>query len=134
MQTREITNPAKTDTTKKRVFSGFQPSGELHLGNYLGAFKGWAERQSQKENFFCIVDLHAITVPQDPDELPVPNAVPCGDAVRAGPGPGPLRYLRPEPRDGPRRGVLDPELRYASWLAGADDAVQGTKRLPKGVS
>ncbi len=69
MQTREITNPAKTDTTKKRVFSGFQPSGELHLGNYLGAFKGWAERQSQKENFFCIVDLHAIAVPQDPDEL-----------------------------------------------------------------
>lgn len=69
MQTKEMTEPAKTNTTKQRVFSGFQPSGELHLGNYLGAFKGWAERQAQKENFFCIVDLHAITVPQDPEEL-----------------------------------------------------------------
>ena len=54
---------------RKRVFSGIQPSGELHLGNYLGAMKGWAERQHEKENFFCIVDLHAITVPQDPDML-----------------------------------------------------------------
>ena len=56
-------------TERKRVFSGIQPSGELHLGNYLGAMKGWAERQHEKENFFCIVDLHAITVPQDPDML-----------------------------------------------------------------
>ena len=54
---------------RNRVFSGIQPSGELHLGNYLGAMKGWAERQHEKENFFCIVDLHAITVPQDPDML-----------------------------------------------------------------
>ena len=55
--------------TRKRVFSGIQPSGELHLGNYLGAIKGWAERQSEKVNFFCIVDLHAITVHQDPETL-----------------------------------------------------------------
>jgi len=54
---------------RRRVFSGIQPSGDLHLGNYLGAIKGWVEHQSEKENFFCIVDLHAITVPQDPDEL-----------------------------------------------------------------
>ena len=44
---------------KKRVFSGIQPTGEVQRGNYLGAIKGWAERQAQKENFFCIVDLHA---------------------------------------------------------------------------
>ena len=55
--------------TRRRVFSGIQPSGDLHLGNYLGAIKGWVERQAEKENFFCIVDLHAITVPQDPEEL-----------------------------------------------------------------
>jgi len=57
--------------TKKRVFSGIQPSGDLHIGNYLGAIKGWVEHQSDKENFFCIVDLHSITVAQDPDTLRV---------------------------------------------------------------
>jgi tryptophanyl-tRNA synthetase len=52
--------------TKKRVFSGIQPSGNLTLGNYLGAIKNWVRMQSETENVFCIVDLHAITVPQDP--------------------------------------------------------------------
>lgn len=54
---------------KRRVFSGIQPSGEVQLGNYLGAIKGWVERQEEKVNFFCLVDLHAITVYQDPEEL-----------------------------------------------------------------
>lgn len=53
----------------KRVFSGIQPSGDLHLGNYLGALKRWVDEQGEKDNIFCIVDLHAITVPQDPKEL-----------------------------------------------------------------
>ena len=56
-------------TRKPRVLSGIQPSGDLHLGNYLGAIKGWVQRQHEKENYFCIVDLHAITVPQDPAAL-----------------------------------------------------------------
>ena len=56
-------------TRKARVLSGIQPSGDLHLGNYLGAIKGWVQRQHEKENYFCIVDLHAITVPQDPAAL-----------------------------------------------------------------
>ena len=55
--------------TKRRVLSGIQPSGDVQLGNYLGAIRGWVERQSDKENFFCIVDLHALTALQDPDEL-----------------------------------------------------------------
>ncbi|MSS70463.1 MAG: tryptophan--tRNA ligase [Candidatus Latescibacteria bacterium] len=55
--------------TKKRVFSGIQPSGNMHLGNYLGAVKRWVERQAEKENFFCVVDLHTLTVPQDPEAL-----------------------------------------------------------------
>ncbi|MEA5599372.1 tryptophan--tRNA ligase [Rivularia sp. UHCC 0363] len=58
---------------KQRVFSGVQPTGNLHLGNYLGAIRNWIEIQNQYkdeyENYFCIVDLHAITVPQDPKEL-----------------------------------------------------------------
>ncbi|MCZ7552470.1 MAG: tryptophan--tRNA ligase [Anaerolineae bacterium UTCFX2] len=54
---------------KKRVFSGIQPTGNLHLGNYLGAIRRWVDAQSQYDNLFCIVDLHAITVPQDPRAL-----------------------------------------------------------------
>lgn len=56
-------------STKKRVFSGIQPSGNLHLGNYLGAILTWTHNQNEKDNIFCIVDEHAITVPQDPKEL-----------------------------------------------------------------
>jgi tryptophanyl-tRNA synthetase len=55
--------------TKRRVFSGIQPSGNLHLGNYLGALKNWVAIQDKYENYFCIVDLHALTVPQDPKDL-----------------------------------------------------------------
>jgi tryptophanyl-tRNA synthetase len=54
---------------KARVLSGVQPSGQLHIGNYLGALKNWAEIQAQYESIFCIVDLHAITVYQEPKEL-----------------------------------------------------------------
>ena len=55
----------------KKIFSGVQPTGNLHLGNYLGAIKNFAELQIEKENqcIFCVVDLHAITVKQDPKEL-----------------------------------------------------------------
>ncbi|MGH9581905.1 MAG: tryptophan--tRNA ligase, partial [Bryobacteraceae bacterium] len=54
---------------KARVLSGVQPSGQLHIGNYLGALKSWAEIQTQYECIFCIVDLHAVTVYQNPAEL-----------------------------------------------------------------
>ena len=54
---------------KKRVFSGIQPTGNLHIGNYLGAVKQWVASQEKYDNIFCIVDLHAITVPQNADLL-----------------------------------------------------------------
>src|SRR5258708_26178380 len=54
---------------KKRVFSGIQPTGNIHLGNYLGAIRNWVQTQEQFTNIFCIVDLHAITLPIDPKEL-----------------------------------------------------------------
>ena len=63
------TEAATLPAGRRRVLSGVQPSGDPQLGNYLGAFKGWVDRQEEKENFFCIVDLHALTVPQDPEEL-----------------------------------------------------------------
>ena len=53
----------------KRVFSGVQPSGVLHLGNYLGAIKNWVSLQDEYDCVFCVVDLHAITIPQKPEEL-----------------------------------------------------------------
>jgi tryptophanyl-tRNA synthetase len=52
-----------------RIFSGIQPSGELHIGNYLGAVKNWVQLQHQFESIFCIVDYHAITVQYDPAQL-----------------------------------------------------------------
>lgn len=54
---------------KKRVLSGVQPTGNLHLGNYLGAIRNWVEGQQEYENFFCVVDLHAITAPHNPATL-----------------------------------------------------------------
>ena len=70
MQTETLTvGGSSAETRKRRVLSGIQPSGDLHLGNYLGAIKRWVERQYEKENFFCIVDLHAITLPHDPAAL-----------------------------------------------------------------
>lgn len=66
----------------RRILSGVQPTGSLHLGNYLGAIRQWVEFQDKEcvpkiedgiqintENFFCVVDLHAITMPHDPKEL-----------------------------------------------------------------
>src|SRR5438132_11576806 len=55
----------------KRIFSGAQPTGNVHLGNYLGALRNWVALQREYESFFCIVNLHAITVPQDPKVLVV---------------------------------------------------------------
>lgn len=54
---------------RKRIFSGAQPTGQLHIGNYLGALKNWVALQDEYESFYCIVNLHAITLPQDPKTL-----------------------------------------------------------------
>ena len=54
---------------KQRIFSGIQPSGMLHIGNYLGAIKNWVALQDKYDSVFCVVDLHAITIPQNPEEL-----------------------------------------------------------------
>ncbi len=72
--------PKKKPVRPDRVLSGVQPTGSLHLGNYLGAIRQWVDFQNEDqynddgevvpvENFFCVVDLHAITMPHDPKEL-----------------------------------------------------------------
>ncbi|MBO1900358.1 tryptophan--tRNA ligase [Leucobacter weissii] len=64
-----MTSPA-TQHTRPVIFSGMQPSSDsLHLGNYIGALSQWTQMQSSFDAFFCVVNLHAITVPQDPAEL-----------------------------------------------------------------
>jgi tryptophanyl-tRNA synthetase len=54
---------------KKRIFSGIQPSGNLTIGNYLGAIKQWVDDQEEHDAIFCVVDMHALTVPQTPSQL-----------------------------------------------------------------
>lgn len=63
------TKSAKNLSTKKRVFSGIQPTGEIHLGNYLGAVKNWVDSQDEYENIFFIANSHSITMPHSPKEL-----------------------------------------------------------------
>lgn len=64
-----MANEAMNEGRKKRIFSGIQPSGELTLGSYMGAIKNWVALQDEYECVYCIVDLHAITVRQNPADL-----------------------------------------------------------------
>ena len=64
VQTPATSNPAGHP---ERVFSGVQPTGNLHLGNYLGAIRNWVPLQDQRPSIFCVVDLHAITAGFEPD-------------------------------------------------------------------
>ncbi|MEE8418778.1 MAG: tryptophan--tRNA ligase, partial [Dehalococcoidales bacterium] len=69
---------------KKRVFSGIQPTGNIHIGNYLGAIRHWVSGQDDFDNIFCVVDLHAITVPQDPVALKAKTREVCCLLLAAG--------------------------------------------------
>ena len=62
-------SPTSSGNTRGRIFSGVQPTGNLHLGNYLGAIRNWVALQDSFESIYCVVDLHAITVAQDPAQL-----------------------------------------------------------------
>ena len=112
------------------VFSGIQPSGELHLGNYLGAVRTWVELQQSYRCFYCIVDYHAITQPYEPAEMPrraremAIDLLACGidpergDAVRAVGGPR------------AHRARLGAGVGHAVRRARPHDAVQGQGRAP----
>lgn len=68
----------------ERIFSGVQPTGNLHLGNYLGAIRNWVKLQGDYQSIFCVVDLHAITVWQDPEELRRCTREVCAGMMAAG--------------------------------------------------
>ena len=89
-----------------KIFSGIQPTGDKTLGNYIGGFRQYAQTQELGEAYFCIVDLHSITVEYDPQRPPRAHARPVRDARRDRARPAALDGLRTEPRDRARRGEL----------------------------
>ena len=111
-----------------RVFSGMQPSGSLHLGNYLGAMVQWVAMQTTHECIYCVVDMHAITVAQDPKELKTI------DPRRHGGLHGGRRRsqedhpLQPEPGARACRARLGVQLCRPPRLAQPHDPVQGEGR------
>ena len=142
--------PATTGNHVKRVFSGVQPTGNLHLGNYLGAVKRFVEMQAQDyETIYCMVDLHAITTWQDPAELrhlidrsrEIHTAL-HNDKTRTGPEEAVYRFARTSvvaDRDLPEGHLIEEADIWgrrpgSGEIAGYDfDKVVG-KRLTRGVT
>ena len=87
-----------------RVFSGIQPTGAKHLGNYIGAIRHYVTDQSLGEAFYCIVDLHSISVGHDPATLAENTLDTAATLLAAGLEPGPLHPVRAEPRAPALRG------------------------------
>ena len=94
-----------------RVFSGIQPSGNLTLGNYLGALRRWVEMQDTHPTIYCVVDLHAITVWQEPEALSEGDPRGGGGLHGLRARSGALDPLQPEPGAGPRPARVDLQLR-----------------------
>ena len=111
-----------------RVLSGVQPSGDLHLGNYLGAFRNWVADQHEFDAFFCVVDLHAMTLDYDAHPPGRPDPRDGREPPGGGARPRRVHPVRPEPR--PRAPPADLGARVHRHLRGAapDDAVQGQGR------
>ena len=102
---------------RKRIFSGIQPSGDLTLGSYMGAIKNWVPLQDEYDCIYCIVDMHAITVRQDPAAAAPAHPGAAGPVYRLRPGPGEERHLHPEPRAPARRAGLGAGLLHPVWGA-----------------
>ena len=89
-----------------RIFSGIQPTGRKHLGNYIGAIRQYVDGQDRGEAIYCLVDLHAITVPYEPAALRERALRPRGAAAGRRRGPGALRPVPPERRPRAHRADL----------------------------
>jgi tryptophanyl-tRNA synthetase len=105
--------------SKKVIFSGIQPSGNLHIGNYIGAIQQWAELQNDADNelIFCAVDLHAITVPQDPKQLREKNLELAALYIACGIDPKKSKiFIQSENPDHPYMGWLFDCVTPLGWL------------------
>ena len=108
------------------VFSGVQPTSDsLHLGNALGAVTQWVGLQDDHDAYFCVVDLHAITLPQDPGVLRRRTLITAAQYLALGIDPGTGHRLRAEPRTRARRIIVGAGLFHRIRASVADDAVQG---------
>ncbi len=105
---------------RMRVFSGIQPTGEIHIGNYLGALKNWARLQDTYDTVYCVVDLHAITIPYDPKELQHSRLETAKALLAVGidPDRSLLYYQSQVPQH--------PEL---AWILGADTPLGALNRM-----
>ena len=112
-------------TDRKRVFSGIQPTGELHFGNLVGALDNWVKMQNDYEAYYCVVDLHAMTVPYDPAELAQARLDTAKLVMAAGVDPArSLFYFQSQvPQHAELTWILGHHLGHRP--ARADDPVQG---------
>ena len=108
-----------------RVLSGVQPTGSIHLGNYLGAIRNWVALQESYDTFYCVVDLHAITAPHDPRLLADATRTVAALYLAAGVDPGAKLRVCAESRGGTQRAGVAIELLHSNWLAQQNDPVQG---------
>ncbi len=122
--------PAEAPAPRPRIFSGIQPSGIVHLGNDLGAIRNYVMLQYEYEAIYCIVDYHALTSTHDPEAMRGPHPRDGRQPARAGPGPGALHAVRPEPPPRAHRADVAAVHGDARELAGADADVQGQDRQP----
>jgi tryptophanyl-tRNA synthetase len=104
-----------------RVFSGIKPSGDLHLGNYLGAIRRFVPLQDTHETIYCVVDMHAITVWQEPEDLKRWTYEIAARLYRGRCRSQKVDHLQPVPSHGTCRAELDFQLRCPHGLDGADD-------------
>lgn len=107
-------------TERKRVFSGIQPTGEIHIGNYMGALRNWVKLQDDHDAIYCVVDLHAITAPYDPDQLRAAR-IKTAKALLAV-GVDPTRSLLYYQSQVPQHAEL-------AWLIGADTPLGSLNRM-----
>ena len=129
----EKANPAPKSQVKKRVFSGVQPTGSIHIGNYLGAIRNWVNAQTEFDNIFCIVDLHAITLPVDPEELHTNTRKLAALYLACGLDTRYCKLFVQSHVHQHARDELDLELFYSHGLAGPHDAVQEQGRRRHGI-
>ncbi|MBE0449108.1 MAG: tryptophan--tRNA ligase [Actinobacteria bacterium] len=108
-------------TVRQRYFSGIQPTGELHIGNYLGAIKSWIELQDEYEGIFGIVDYHAITEPYNPEDMPKMVMDAALDYLAAGLDPNKSILMIQS---------LVPEHTEMAWLLNTVTPVSWAQRVP----